>query len=263
MEETIDLREYIRIIRKRYLIILMLPIIAVLTSALLSWFVIQPTYEANTTLIVGKVQGQTEGLGSNDYNMVMANKQLAKTYGEIAKSNTVLSKVNQELQLGYTAEELKKKVKVDSVGDTELISIAVQDRNPQEACRIANSLAGNFSSRVMEIKKVQYVSMVDKAAVPEKPIKPKKMLNVAVSGFLGLMIGSGLALLLEYLDNTLKSTEDVQRWLELPVLGVIPSFNTEKSQALEGSEPSAVGKKINNSRSIAITNSGSIPRTTD
>lgn len=260
--DVVDLKEYLRIIRKRKLIIIILPLVAVLASAVLSFYVIKPTYEANTTMIVGKpADGPKEVV--NEYNMVLANKQLAKTYGEIAKSRSVLQKVAGELKLTMPVEELKNRIKVNSVGDTELIAISVQDSNPQLAGSIANSLARNFTERVVEIKKVQHVSVVDKAIAPDKPVKPKKLLNIAIAGILGLMAAVALVFLLEFLDDSIKSPEDIQKHLGLPVLGIIPSFNLKESRAMEGRESCADSKQLNHSRTIPITGSRSIPRVTD
>ena len=260
--DVVDLKEYLRIIRKRKLIIIILPLVAVLASAVLSFFVIKPTYEANTTMIVGKpADGPKEVV--NEYNMVLANKQLAKTYGEIAKSRSVLQKVAGELKLTMPVEELKNRIKINSVGDTELIAISVQDGNPQLASNIANSLAQNFAERVVEIKKVENVSVVDKAVASDRPVKPKKAMNIAVAGIIGVMAALGLVFLLEFLDDTIKSPEDVQKNLGLPVLGIIPSFNLKESRYMEGSEASARSKQLNHPGVFPIAGSRSVPRVTD
>lgn len=260
--DVIDLKEYLRIIQKRKLIIIILPLVAVLTSAGLSFFFIKPTYEANTTMIVGKPLNSQKDV-VNEYNMVLANKQLAKTYGEIAKSRSVLQKVAGELKLTMPVDELKKRVKVNSVGDTELIAISVQDHNPQLASSVANSLARNFAERVVEIKKVEHVSVVDKAVAPDRPVKPKKLLNIVIAGIVGLMSALGWVFLLEFLDDTIKSPEEIQKHLGLPVLGIIPNFNLKEFRTTEGSESSAGSKQFNHSGKVPITGSRSVPGATD
>jgi len=212
-------------------------------------------------MIVGKVYGQQEV--TNEYNLILANKQMAKTYGEIAKSRSVLSAVVYDLNLSLTSNELKEKVKVNSVGDTELIAISVQDNNPQVASKIANSLAKNFAGRVKEIKKVENVSVVDKAIVPDKPVKPKKVLNLVIAGIVGIMTAVGLVFLLEFLDDTIKSPEDIQNHLGLPVLAIIPDFNPKKSRLTEERESHATIKQFNHSGAIPIAGGRSLPRASD
>jgi capsular polysaccharide biosynthesis protein len=82
--------------------------------------------------------------------------------------------------------------------------------------------------RIAEAVKAAGVTVIDRAITPRSPVKPKKKLNVAIGGFLGVFVGLGLVFVLEFLDTTLKSAEDVERWLELPVLGRIPEVDVRQ-----------------------------------
>jgi len=226
MEQELDLVQYWEVIRKRWTIIVAIPLIAALTSGIISFFILKPVYEAATTLIVGKKASDTGQQAGQllDYNVLLANQQLAKTYAAIAKSHTVEENVIKSLNLSQTYAELDKNITVDSVKNTEVLEIRVQDRNPARAAQIANAMVREFSRAVIDIKKVDSVSVVDQAAVPDQPIKPKKTLNVLIAFVVGLMVAVGLAFLLEYLDNTIKTANDVEHVLGLPVLGIIPVY---------------------------------------
>lgn len=95
------------------------------------------------------------------------------------------------------------------------------------AASIANATSAQFSRSVIEIKKVDSVSVVDSAVAPLNPIKPKKLLNILIAFVVGLMTAVGLAFLLEYLDNTIKDSQDVENVLGLPVLGIIPNYELD------------------------------------
>ncbi|WP_407306880.1 YveK family protein [Desulfosporosinus sp. SB140] len=230
MEEEIDLRQYWEILRKRWLIVVAIPLIAALTSGIISFFIIKPSYQASTTLIVGK-KASEEGQAAAqmlDNNVLLANQQLAKTYATIAQSRTVEENVIKDLNLPLTADELDKLISIDQVKTTEILEIQVSNTDPELAASIANTMAQEFSKAVIEIKKVDSVSIVDKAVTPDIPVKPNKKLNVLIAFVVGLMASVGLVFLLEYLDNTVKTSNDVETLLGIPVLGVIPNYDIGK-----------------------------------
>lgn len=232
MEEELDLLQIWEALKKRWLIIVAIPLIAALTSGIVSFYIIKPIYQASTTLIVGKKASNDLAQQAGqllEYNVLMANKQLAKTYETIAKSRTVEADVIDQLDLALTPEQLNEKVTVSSVKDTEVLAISVEDQDPALAAEIANTMAQKFSDSVIEIKKVDSVSIVDKAYAPANPIKPKKTQNVLIAFMVGLMAAIGLALLLEFLDKTVKTTKDIEDTLGLPVLGVIPHYDIEEA----------------------------------
>lgn len=221
--EVIDLRDIWRIIKKGKWVLLSLPIIAMITSAIISFFVLTPRYEASTTLMVGKTYSGPDAM-MLQYNDILTANQLVKTYSEIAKSRAVVEKVIKSENLDVTYEALSQGIDVKPVKDTQLIQITVEDVDPERAARLANFTANIFIGKVTEIMKVDNVNIVDRAVVPDAPVKPNKKLNVVIAGVVGLMLGLGIIFLLEFLDRTIKTGDDVQRHLDLPVLGVIPKI---------------------------------------
>jgi len=222
LNEEMELRDLFEIVRKRLGLIVLITVVSLLISAVVSFFLLDEVYETSTTLMVGKIQNnQTNTI---EYNDILANQKLVNTYSEIAKSDRVLDKVIEKLQLQLRPSNLRQKISVASVKETEIIRITVEDTDPGFATDLANAIAEVFMKEVVDIMKLDNVQVIDVAKVPEEPVKPKPLLNIAIAGVLGLMLGLGVVFLIEYLDNTIKVSEDIEKYLELPVLGVIPMF---------------------------------------
>lgn len=219
MEETIDLREYLAIIKKKAWIIAAITAVTTFVSAFLSFFVLSPVYEAKTTLIVNTDQKNDDTITGDEFSVT---QRLAVTYGEIIKSRTVLEPVIEKLGLDISYDDLSKMVTVSPVKDTQIINISVQDTNPLKAKDIANSIPEVFTKEVKRITKANSVEVIDKAVEPLSPIKPNKLMNVLIAFVLGIMIGLFVVFLIEYMDNKMKTPQDVEKHLDLPILGVIP-----------------------------------------
>src|SRR5690554_1895505 len=139
MEKELDLRDIFRIVQKRIIWLLVIPVTAVLTSALISFFLITPQYEASTTLLIGRASDMDQIINQE----LMMNRQLVSTYSEIAKSRSVAEAVIKELRLNMTSEELIKLVTVSAVKDTGIIAINVKNSDPKISMQIANQVAAS------------------------------------------------------------------------------------------------------------------------
>jgi protein tyrosine kinase modulator len=231
MEEeiTLDLRDVFGILRKRVKLILIITIISTLVSGIVSFFVIKPTYEAGTSIVIGKnVKNSTEGYNSSD---VVMYQKLMKTYAEIAKTNDVavdaVKSMNNDMsekEIEKAALALQKSAKVTPQADTQILDIKVQSQDPKEAKKKIDALTNSFMNVAPKMYPDGQIKIMDTAKVPTQPIKPNKKLNVAIAFLLGLMISVGLSFLLEYMDNTIKTQEDIEKLLEVPVIGNIPNY---------------------------------------
>lgn len=227
MEETIDLREYFQIIKKRAWIIALITVLAMITSGIMSFFILSPVYEANTTLIVNTEQNkETNNMITGD--QLNVTQKLTLTYGEIIKSRAVIDTVIKKLDLDMNYDEVSKMITVSPVKDTQIMSITVQDTNPKRARDIANSIPTVFTKEVKRITKANSVEVIDKAITPENPIKPNKVMNIVIAAVLGFMIGLFIVFILEYMDNKIKTPQDIEKHLGLPILGVVPNENMKK-----------------------------------
>lgn len=218
MEQELELIELWQIFSKRWKMIILVTLLAALICAAVSLFLIKPQYVASSTLMVMKPVEAEQIL----YQDIQVSRQLADTYQVVVHSRRVLDKVTRSLNLPYTHEQMQEKVKVSSVQDTEIITIDVTDTDPYLAARMSNLIAQTFMQEITEIMNIDNVSLIDEAAVPDNPVSPRVGLNIAVAMVLGFMVAVGLALLQHYLDQTLKTTEEVDNLLGLTVLGTIP-----------------------------------------
>ncbi|MED3936484.1 YveK family protein [Priestia megaterium] len=223
MEETISLKELFQTLKKRLWLIALITIIAAIVSAVISFFVITPIYESKTQILVNQTKSDQQLYTGNE---VQTNIQLINTYNVIIKSPAILDKVKSELDLDRTVEELNNQVTVISAKDSQVVEISVQDPSPHVAAQIANKTAEVFKTQISKIMKVDNVSILSKAEVKDNvsPVKPQPLLNIAIAIVVGLMVGVGLAFLLEYLDNTIKTEQDIETILDLPVIGAITNI---------------------------------------
>ena len=223
MEETIHLREYFFILKKKLWIIVTSALVCGLISGLVSFFALTPIYQANTSLIVNKEVGNkvTEMTTTDDLNYV---QKLAITYGEIIKSRAVITPTIEKLDLNMTYEELASAVSVTNVSDTQIIKISVQHKNPKVAMKICNTIPSIFSEEVQRIVKASGVEVIDKAILPTNPIKPNKKMNVLIAMVLGAMVSVFIIFLIEALNTKIKEPRDIEEKLGIPVFGVVPKY---------------------------------------
>lgn len=215
-EETISLGELFSILKRSKWLIASLAIIAALIAFLVSSFVISPTYEASTQVLVAPKQSEQ----SIDLGQVQSSINLVNTYRVIIQSPAILEQV-QENVVG-APDTIANLITVNSEQNSQVINIKVQHTNPVLATDIANEISDVFSKEVPELMSVDNVKVLSNASVPMFPVKPNILLNTAIATVLGLMIGVAIAFLKVVLDRRIKTEQDVENILELPVLGSIP-----------------------------------------
>lgn len=223
MEEelTLDLRDIVHIIRKRMKMIILITLACTLVSGVVSFYILKPTYESKTSIIVGKPQGTDKS--QTEYNDVMLYQKLIQTYQEIAQSRIVAEQANQAMGIVYTIEDLQKKITVEPQTDTQILIIKAQSKDPVEAAKICSAISQAF----IDQSKVVFptggdIQVMDKAIVPVKPVSPNKMMNLAIAFLIGLMGSMGIAFIREMMDRTVKTEDDVERYIGVPIIGMIP-----------------------------------------
>ncbi|USK33688.1 capsular biosynthesis protein [Bacillus sp. F19] len=227
MEETISLKELFHTLKKRLSLIIIIAAMATATSGIVSYFFLTPIYQSSTQILVNQAKSDQQAV---QYNEVQTNLQLINTYNVIIKSPAILDKVISELGLEMSASQLNSKITVGSEQDSQVVNITVQDEDPTQAADIANTIATVFQKDIVKIMNADNVSVLSKAELgtDPSPIKPKPVLNIAIALVVGLMAGVGLAFLLEYLDNTIKNEQDIEKYLELPVLGAVTRIDIDQ-----------------------------------
>ncbi|PHC35968.1 capsular biosynthesis protein [Bacillus toyonensis] len=232
MEETICLKDLFDILKKHVLIILSIAIGAAIVSSIINFYFVTPIYQSSTQILVN--QKKQEGIIQP--GEVQTNIQLTNTYKVIIKSPVILEQVKNKLKLGISVQELSKRINVANEKDSQVIIITIQDEDIKTASDIANTIAEVFKDEVSKIMNVDNVTILSKAEINEgeEPVKPRPMLNIGIVFGIGLILALGLAFLLEYLDSTLKTEEDIEKELQLPVFGVVTHISEEKRNVDNG-----------------------------
>ncbi|PGT89058.1 YveK family protein [Bacillus sp. AFS040349] len=226
MEETISLKELFLTLKKRLSLIIIITALATATSGIVSYFLLTPIYQSSTQILVNQSKSEQQAYNVGE---VQTNLQLINTYNVIIKSPAILDKVIEKENLDMSTGVLNGLVTVSSEQNSQVVNISVQNEDPQQAANIANSIADTFQDEITTLMNIDNVSILSQAQLGENPspIKPQPVLNMAIALVVGLMAGVGLAFLLEYLDNTIKTEQDIENQLGLPVLGAITTINMD------------------------------------
>ena len=205
------------------MIVVFIPLLTVAATAYYCWNVLPKTYTAETTLYV-LTKTDTDTLSYNEVNL---STQLVNDYREMAESRRV-TKAAAEM-VGITEKEIEEnyKISVDSTTSTRLIRLTVTAQNPANAANLANALAAKLSDCILAVTNVENISVIDEATPPEEPSGPKSLQYTAIAGVTGLAISVALALLIDNFNVKIKTRDDVEQLLGLPVLAQIPIDNTK------------------------------------
>ncbi|WP_068776163.1 YveK family protein [Paenibacillus sp. FJAT-26967] len=219
----LDLKEYFQILRKRIWLIATLVVLSCLVTGLVSYYFIKPQYSASTKLVVNSSY-QAGGIARIDYGEVSASIMLVNTYKEIIRTPAIMDKVAAQLpELDLTAEQIISMVKVSTVNETQVLTITVTDYSHETAVKLVNAISNVFKTDIPEIMQVDNVTLLNQAKQEELPfpVSPNAKMNIILAFILSLIAGIGLAFLLEYLDDTIKSEKEIEQYLGLPTLSVI------------------------------------------
>ena len=218
-EQVISISEIIDAVKKRWKIIALTTVLATLVSGIFSFFVISPTYEASTKVFIGKEESSMESYNYNDITMY---QKLLKTYSELIKTKDLINRAITNSKYELKVKEVLNDVSVTTVTDTQMIQISYRSTSPNIAKNMLENITNEFIATAQELVPNGNVRILESVELPKNPVAPNKKMNIAIAFILGMMVGFGIVFLLEYLDNTYKNKEQLEKDLDIPVLGVIP-----------------------------------------
>ena len=218
-EQVISISEIIDAVKKRWKIIALTTVLATLVSGIFSFFVISPTYEASTKIFIGKEGAESEGYNSSDVSMY---QNLIKTYSELIKTKDLVNKAIDNSEYDLSVNSVLNGITVNTLTGTQILQISYQSKSPSVAKNILESITNEFITKAEELVPNGNVKILESVELPKNPVAPNKTMNIAIAFILGMMVGFGIVFLLEYLDNTYKNKEQLEKDLDIPVLGVIP-----------------------------------------
>ena len=223
-EQVISISEIIDAVKKRWKIIALCTLIATLVSGIFSFFIISPTYEASTKVFIGKEESSVENYNYNDITMY---QKLLKTYSELIKTKDLINRSITNSEYELDVEDVLNNVSVTTVADTQMIQIAYKSTSPNIAKNMLENITNEFITTAQDLVPNGNVRVLETVELPEEPVAPNKKMNIAIAFILGMMVGLGIVFLLEYLDNTYKNKEQLEKDLDIPVLGIIPMSHLE------------------------------------
>ena len=217
--EEINIKEYFSYLKHYIIAFVAVTVLAIGGIVAYDTMIKKPLFQAKTTVVIAKSDGN-EGAAAalSDIN---ASHKLANTYSEIAKSELVLNRVIEELDLSMSSKELNKAVSIKPIEDTSIISISVNDQNPTRAATIANGIAKVFSEEIAKIYKLDNVSQLSFATTPNAPSNNTLSRDIILATMIAIIAVAGFAFLKFYLDDTVKHTDDVEKIIGLPMIGSI------------------------------------------
>ena len=221
-EPPLTLGEILAVLWRRLWVILIVVAICVLGAVYLS-LAQTPHYEATAKILIG----QEEGVPAQDL------QELIPTAVDLVGTRPVARDVIRELDLQITPGELLRNLTVDQVDSTQSIEISYRTSDPEMATDIANAVAGTVSNRISGANlgaEAITVTVWERAVVPSAPVSPDPVRNGLVALAIGLLLGLGVALFLEYLDDSLRSPQELEQVSGLLNLGIIRTFKVPKGK---------------------------------
>lgn len=227
-EVEIDLRDIFAILINKLAIIVLAAVLGAAVAFTFTKFLISPVYQARTQVLVKSTSlTTTDQIKVSD---LQSSNYLTKDYMILIKSNPVLDKVIADLGLDMSSSALAGKIHVSSQTDTRILTIAVNDKDPMMAKKIADAVREASKTRIHEVMGMETVENVDEAILPESPISPNTKMNTLIGFMLGFVIAIAVIIIRFMLDDTIKAQEDVEKYLGLSVLGLIPELETTDSK---------------------------------
>ena len=222
----IDVFHLFKILWKRKILIALIAIVAGALAFAYSAFIVKPEFTSTTRIyVVNRNQGDKPGLTNQD---LQAGSYLVKDYREIILSQDVLEKVTSNLKLDLSPKDLASKVKVTVPVDTRIVSISVNDRVPEEASRIANSLREVAAEKIISITRVSDVTTLEEARPAIAPSSPNIRRNTIIGLLGGTVFTVIVVLIVELVDTRVKRPEDIEDVMQIALLGVVPNLDKLK-----------------------------------
>lgn len=219
--EEINLKELFEFVKSKIEIIIITTILVCTLGCLYILFLQKPMYKSYTTVVL-KSSSENGGITQTELSI---NKNLVQTYAEIIKSRRILDQVINNLKLSTSYGVLSGRVSVSAVNNTEIIRISVSDEAPEVARDIANEAAKVFTKEIDSLYKMDNVGILDDAKESERPYNINIVKQLIICFFIGLVLSLGILFIIFYFDRTIKSTEQIEQKIKLPILGSVQDFS--------------------------------------
>lgn len=214
------LLELFQLLKNHLKLVIALPIIFALVTAVGSWIFLANTYTANVSMYVLANSSETQSNTSLSTDL-SASQMITNDVSELIQSERVLNQAAN--QLGMSESELKGyDIKVTSSTTTRLITISVTGDTPNSAAAIANGIADTTNNVAQEIMNIEAVNVIDQAEVPTSPSGPPRTMYTAVAFLAGIFVAVAIVVLMDMINTRIRKPEEIEELLDIPVIGRIP-----------------------------------------
>lgn len=220
--EVIDLTEILSAVRQHLLELIFVTLVAALVGFTASKFLMNPKYDSSALMIVNTRQDVNANVTSDQINSAT---KLVSTYSIIIKSDTVLQQVIDNLGLNLTYAQLNKRVTVAAVDDTQVMKITVQSDSPEWARQVCEQIITVAPDVIKEAVEAGSVKVISNASLATEPVSPNIKKNTMLAAAVGFVLVISIIVLQVLLDNKINTEEDVTKYLDMTVLGVIPQYD--------------------------------------
>lgn len=226
MNEQLSIVNIVDMLLKKWYVLFIATIIGGVFAYLFTDIFITPKYSAETTLYVNASNKKVEEISNTN---LTASKQLVNTYAEILKARNFLDKIAKDLDDKYTADAIKSMLTMQSVNETEVLSVTVKGTNREDVYKIAQLLAKYSTDELKNVVGAGSVTILESPLEPIDPISPNVRANTLVGVLLGIIFAALLIIVLELLDTRIKTSEEFANNYEEPLLGEIPTLEETQS----------------------------------
>ena len=236
-EIEIDLLELLYVLRKNIIMIILCALLGTAVFGAYSFLIAKPVYESTSKIYI-----LTQSTSLTSFADIQISSSLAKDYEEMLYSRPVVLQVKKNLNLDYEYEELKNMLSISNPADTRCLNLSIQSNDPEEAANIANEFATVSKRQIAEIMDTDEPTIYEKAVVSDDPVKPEKMKNMMIGFLLGLIIACAVVIVRYMLNDSIKSEEDIEKFLGLNTLAAIPNERPQKVHDLKFKETGEAAK---------------------
>ena len=227
-EIEVDLKELFFVFWGKLWIILLSGIVLGIAAYFYTSVMITPQYASDGTVYILTRSNSNQQVTTGDLNM---SAQLTSDFEELIISHTVLDEVIEQIDYeGLTFGSLKNKITVTNRTDTRILQITVTDPDPVMAKAIVDKVIEISSEKIKSIMDIEAVNLVDEGTLNSTPVSPSYKKNVLIGVLIGIVITSAIVIVMYLLDDKIHTGEDIEKYLGLSVLGVIPEVSNEKKK---------------------------------
>ncbi|MER2227486.1 MAG: Wzz/FepE/Etk N-terminal domain-containing protein [Carnobacterium sp.] len=227
MKEEVSLSDFFSTLKKRLSVIVSLGLVGLIVTAIFTFFIATPQYNATTQILVNRTTESAEGMQLTDIN---TNVQMINTYKDIIKGPVILDKVRENLKTKFSTSELSNKIEITTQENSQVFSLTVTDEIPQKAAEISNAVAETFQKEIGNIMNVENVTIISEAVPNMNQISPNNLFNLMIGLLIGLALGITISFLLEFMDKSVKDERFITD-LGWSVIGSVSEMSNDELHA--------------------------------